>query len=254
MTKILVAFLCMLTLSAQAQYERMGRYADKSPEDQEALRQIGESLQSVQMGVMQLSQNASKLDLAKQKKTAELIKKMDANLKKYADPSGLQAAMLGLMMTMQTTQMHLQRVSGEDLRALADSLKAIDKDLGEVVGPENLRKARSARKEGGAKGNLGAIRSALSIYYGDKEGKYPAAVRELIPKYLARIPELELPEHKPSDGIRVLKSVGSMEELKNQLTDSGQWTFVLDPDSKIDGTVLIDCTHKDSRGSQWHAY
>ncbi len=33
--------------------------------------------------------------------------------------------------------------------------------------------------EGASKGNLGAIRSALSIYYGDLEGTYPANVGAL---------------------------------------------------------------------------
>src|SRR2546421_1082483 len=51
--------------------------------------------------------------------------------------------------------------------------------------------------EGATKGNLGAIRSALSIYYGDLEGQYPSDVTALTTsgKYLASIPKSKTPNY-----------------------------------------------------------
>src|SRR5262249_45287569 len=56
-----------------------------------------------------------------------------------------------------------------------------------------LRKAR----EGETKGNLGAIRSAISIYYGDMDGQYPADLLglSLNKKYIASIPPSYAPDY-----------------------------------------------------------
>lgn len=261
MTKTIAAALCMLALPCMAQYGYLGYggYGGrgggaKTPEEQEAMRQISETLQNVQHEMMALAQGTPDMDIQKQRKVAEQLRQLDANLKKYADPAGLQSAMTGLMMTIQGVGMQVSRLKGSELESLARNLKSIDADLAEAIGPEVLEKMRSARKEGGAKGSLGALRSSLSIYYGDKEGKYPSDPQELIPKYLTKIPTLDLPKHKPSAIIRTIKGVGSMEELKAGLNDSGQWLLVVDPQSKINGTIVIDCTHKDSRGVQWNSF
>src|SRR5687768_3813539 len=49
--------------------------------------------------------------------------------------------------------------------------------------------------EGATKGNLGAIRSAMSIYYGDMEGIYPndPASLSINGKYLSSIPKAKTP-------------------------------------------------------------
>src|SRR5665213_3888339 len=51
--------------------------------------------------------------------------------------------------------------------------------------------------EGASKGNLGAIRSSLSIYYGDMEGQYPAQLAGLTiaGKYLATVPMAKTPSY-----------------------------------------------------------
>jgi len=56
----------------------------------------------------------------------------------------------------------------------------------------------SKSQEGATKGNLGTIRSALSIYYGDTEGRYPEEGSGLASlttgaKYLASLPAANLP-------------------------------------------------------------
>ncbi|MBI5573398.1 MAG: hypothetical protein HY919_02435 [Elusimicrobia bacterium] len=49
--------------------------------------------------------------------------------------------------------------------------------------------------------NLGALRSALTIYYGVHEGIYPKSLQDLVPKYLRKIPEPENEwEYNPKDG------------------------------------------------------
>src|SRR6266550_1074442 len=72
--------------------------------------------------------------------------------------------------------------------------------------------------EGASKGNLGSIRSALSIYYGDMEGQYPAdmAALTLSGKYLAVIPASKTPNYHADSTA-----------LANQTapTDNGGWSY-----------------------------
>src|ERR1700740_1742601 len=51
--------------------------------------------------------------------------------------------------------------------------------------------------EGASKGNLGSIRSALSIYYGDMEGQSPTTMSALTiaGKYLANVPLAKTPNY-----------------------------------------------------------
>src|SRR5580658_9692565 len=51
--------------------------------------------------------------------------------------------------------------------------------------------------EGASKGNLGAIRSALGLYYGDMEGQYPMQLAQLTVTgtYLASVPLVKTPSY-----------------------------------------------------------
>lgn len=44
------------------------------------------------------------------------------------------------------------------------------------------------------KGNLGALRSAMSVYYSDV-GTYPSSMNTLTPKYINKIPEAVVSAH-----------------------------------------------------------
>lgn len=47
-------------------------------------------------------------------------------------------------------------------------------------------------REGATKGNLGALKSAASIYYGDHNGKWPSNLeKDLVPKYIDAIPPVK---------------------------------------------------------------
>jgi prepilin-type N-terminal cleavage/methylation domain-containing protein len=111
--------------------------------------------------------------------------------------------------------------------------------------------------EGATKGNLGSIRSALSIYYGDMEGQYPWDMTALTVsgKYLSAIPLAKSPNYHPDTS--VTESLpGACAAVNFDLNDfqNGGWIFCaapLDPDY---GTVLVNCTHTDTKGSVWSSY
>lgn len=119
----------------------------------------------------------------------------------------------------------------------------------------------SKSQEGATKGNLGAIRSALSIYYGDTEGRYPergTAGAVLAPltyasKYMNTVPSAQLPRttnngqgHSTTNAVAggVITGVG----------DSGGWLYDNGPTSPSWGAVVTQCTHSDLRGTIWTAY
>ena len=101
--------------------------------------------------------------------------------------------------------------------------------------------------EGASKGNLGAIRSALSIYYGDMEGQYPVQLSALTiqGKYLASVPMAKAPSYHPDL---------STETDAATVGDSGGWYFDnVTGDANI-GNVWVGCTHTDTKGSVWSSY
>jgi type II secretory pathway pseudopilin PulG len=104
--------------------------------------------------------------------------------------------------------------------------------------------------EGAGKGNLGAIRSALSIHYGDREGSYPYHPVALTAhgRYMAALPLAKTPSYHPdSDKVTLVASAAG-------LSDAGGWAYLADPASPDYGTVYVNCTHTDTKGSVWSAY
>ena len=104
--------------------------------------------------------------------------------------------------------------------------------------------------EGASKGNLGSIRSALSIYYGDMEGQYPSdALASLTQnsKYLSAIPNAKTPSYH-ADTSTVYNYV------LPTINDNGGWAFdntTTDPNL---GYAWVNCVHTDTKGSYWSNY
>ena len=104
--------------------------------------------------------------------------------------------------------------------------------------------------EGASKGNLGSLRSSLSIYYGDMDGIYPAQIAALTisGKYLSAIPAAKTPNWHPDGSgevnglLTAVTGAGSSWFYDNQLTDANV------------GQAVVNCTHTDSKGSVWSAY
>jgi prepilin-type N-terminal cleavage/methylation domain-containing protein len=114
----------------------------------------------------------------------------------------------------------------------------------------------SKSQEGRSKANLGSIRSALSIYYGDTEGWYPQdanasllASLTLAGKYLATLPNADLPKTTNSGGH------ASANTIVNAATDAGGWVY--DNGGSTSGTwgqIEVNCAHNDLRGIVWSTY
>src|SRR3990167_5591104 len=93
--------------------------------------------------------------------------------------------------------------------------------------------------EGASKGNLGALRSAMSIYYGDLEGNYPSNLTALTlgGKYLSAVPNAKAPNYHP-DGPGVVLVSGAAAP-----SDAGGWYYNdIIGDANV-GSVMVNCTH-----------
>jgi prepilin-type N-terminal cleavage/methylation domain-containing protein len=103
--------------------------------------------------------------------------------------------------------------------------------------------------EGASKGSLGAIRSSLAVYYGDLEGQYPSDLTSLTiaGRYLQEIPIAKTPNyHADSSAVH---GGGS-----SSFSDNGGWEYDdLTGDANM-GSVWVNCTHTDTKGSVWTAY
>src|ERR1700683_5306991 len=76
--------------------------------------------------------------------------------------------------------------------------------------------------EGASKGNLGAIRSSLSIYYGDMEGVYPSQISALTVagKYLSVVPNAKTPPYHPDTSTEVDGTIAV-----DDAVSTGQWAY-----------------------------
>ena len=105
--------------------------------------------------------------------------------------------------------------------------------------------------EGASKGNLGALRSALSIYYyGDMEGQYPSSPLGLTVsgKYLAVIPPSHAPNYHPATTSEQIFSVSPV------ISDFGSWMYDDISSDANYGMLFINCTHTDTKGAIWTSY
>lgn len=97
-------------------------------------------------------------------------------------------------------------------------------------------------QETSTRGNLFAMRSALSNYQGENNGRSPKGLDSLTEgsKYLYAIAEAKTPpHHRDSDAVR----------LGTEPDDSGGWLYDVDI-----GNVWVNCTHTDRKGKVWAEY
>jgi general secretion pathway protein G len=127
------------------------------------------------------------------------------------------------------------------------------------IGMPKFAQVLQTAQAGSLKGNLGTMRSALSIYYADNQGIYPSCIAEpgstvfsdaLIPKYLSAIPAVKNGLHPPTDSVYCDSIM-----VGGSVHDSQGWYYdgALPEDSQK-GTVWVACDHTDTKGSSWTSY
>jgi prepilin-type N-terminal cleavage/methylation domain-containing protein len=120
--------------------------------------------------------------------------------------------------------------------------------------------------EGATKGNLGALKSALSVYYNEMEGWFPvpaASGAASVPdslgalltmengKYLQAIPDAYCPPyHGKIPAVTI--AVSSADESSTP----GAWGYKSQNDGigKPWGVIWVNCTHTDSTATTWGTY
>lgn len=116
-------------------------------------------------------------------------------------------------------------------------------------------------KEASVKANLGALRSALTIYYSDNEGLYPyyGSVDEALTtgsKYMEKIPFVQTPQgrHDPSNDINRPASPPI------SVPDNPGWYYLYLPSAftpyGFPGpmALVVSCTHSDIAGRTWSTW
>jgi hypothetical protein len=120
-----------------------------------------------------------------------------------------------------------------------------------------VREIETKRLEGAVKGNLGTIRSALSIYYGDMEGLYPdqPAALTVSGKYLRSIPSV-WSGGDTSSALRLHKSnsEAAIYQSMEEASDTGKWGYINNGVNANYGSFFVDCTHTDTKGTVWTSY
>ena len=112
-------------------------------------------------------------------------------------------------------------------------------------------------QEGGTKGNLASIRSALSVYYADNQGAYPncvfgsasPALNSMVPKYLTGVLAVKDGLHSPTSNV-----VCDSAMLAGNVHDGQGWYYDGDPADARMGYVYVACDHTDSKGNFWSSY
>ena len=119
----------------------------------------------------------------------------------------------------------------------------------------------SKGNEANTKGNLGAIRSALSIYYGDMEGWYPidtlggtTGSLTAAGKYMTSVPNAKYPQVSGNNIGHADNSSVTATTSATTFADAGGWAYDNVQGDTNWGRILAGCTHSDSRGNLWTSY
>ncbi len=82
------------------------------------------------------------------------------------------------------------------------------------------------------------------------EGRIPGRIEDLIPKYLAEIPVVEIAKHSESSKVKNYPATVIRDGVIDgtQLRDTGHWGYAHNSRQVI---IFVDCTHIDSHGKPW---
>lgn len=100
-------------------------------------------------------------------------------------------------------------------------------------------------QESSIKGQLGAVRSAVTIYYADTEGLYPTTLGAMTTKYIAAIPFIKVPTVAAGSGHP--NNNGATNAIND--ANANRWAYF-----SATGLLRVNCTHADTKGSTWSTW
>ena len=116
---------------------------------------------------------------------------------------------------------------------------------------QNVNEVEFQAKESRTRSALAKIEASLRAYV-DEEKKIPEKLEDLVPKYLAEIPNVELgiTGYHDTNQVKIYPRTilrdGIIDGAK--LRDSGRWGYVHNDERVV---IFIDCTRKSSQGIPW---
>ncbi len=118
-------------------------------------------------------------------------------------------------------------------------------------------------REGAAKGQLAAIRSALRIYYCDTDCLFPSGpagdnttfLQDSLTaggKYISSWPDVHVSGHH--NKTNTVDSVDDDDLFAADNSCDGEWAYVGNPSDINWGKIMVECYHMDSKGVIWSTY
>ena len=113
-------------------------------------------------------------------------------------------------------------------------------------------------QEGTLKGDLGAMRTALSLYYNDNQGNYPSCsagpnsgvlAKALVPAYMVSIPIVNNGLHPPTNSVYCDALM-----LPGDVHDGQGWYYDGVALDSQNGGIWVACDHTDTTGTNWSSY
>jgi len=105
-------------------------------------------------------------------------------------------------------------------------------------------------QEGSTKGNLGAIRSALVLYYSENDSEYPRDNLNSMffggHHYMPEIPAMQV--------ISAQHPISRSVTAESAPTDIATWSYNNNDTTIFWGRPSVGCTHLDLRGQIWSSY
>ena len=114
-------------------------------------------------------------------------------------------------------------------------------------------------QEGSLKGNLGSLRSALTIYYADTNGITASCTagagsslfnNVLVPRYIAAVPVVKNGLHPPTSSVYC-----DYQMVGGSIHDGQGWYYDgANPLDNYSGGVWVACDHTDTSSNDWTSY
>ncbi|MFA6030596.1 MAG: hypothetical protein WC969_12135 [Elusimicrobiota bacterium] len=119
-------------------------------------------------------------------------------------------------------------------------------------GSDEVRRSERLSVESHTLSRLAAIERSLDDFI-KAEKRVPKTLDELVPKFLAEIPEVELGlrGHRDNAAVRYYPAAIILDDQIDgtRLKDTGGWGYVYNEHRVI---VFVDCVHKMMKGSYWY--